>query len=117
MSEERQKSPRASKPQLSREGQKDRPSRDKINIQFARSLSSNGLESILQLELIRARTQNPPATEVSLPTEIIHDIKFRLRYYSTMFGEVDRKAFFGEKEEKGEKGEKGEGEEFDGGEG
>ncbi len=78
-----------------REGEprKTKP-RETVNIGFARSLSSSHLCTILQLELIRARSQKPPATEVNLPTEIVHDIKFRLRYYERFHGEVDRKKFF-----------------------
>jgi len=78
---------------------KPKKNRDTVNIEFARGLSSEQLNTILQLELIRARGQKPPAQEVTLPTEIIHDIKFRLRYYAQLHGEVDRKKFF---EEKGE---------------
>ena len=98
MSEER---PRGQRPPRDRKS-KEKPPRETINIQFARGLSSKELGTILQLELIRARSQKPQATEVSLPTEIVHDIKFRLRYYARMFGEVDRKKFFDEKEDQDE---------------
>ncbi len=80
-----------------REGDpKKRKARETVNIEFARSLSSSHLCTILQLELIRARSQKPPAAEVTLPAEIVHDIKFRLRYYERFHGEVDRKKFFSE---------------------
>lgn len=79
--------------------EKEKKDRRTVNIQFARSLTPDQLNTILQLELIRARSTDPPKTEVSLPTELVHDIKFRLRYYSTLFGEVDRKQFFGNKDD------------------
>ncbi len=73
--------------------------RETINIQFARGLSSQHLNLIMQLELLRARSQKPPATEASLPVEVFHDVKFRLRYYATKFGEIDRKKFFEDADE------------------
>jgi hypothetical protein len=76
-----------------RSGSVDRPrkpERTTVNIRFARGLSYDQLNTILQLELLRARSQSPPAKEVSLPTELIHDIKYRLRYYSENCGEVPR---------------------------
>jgi len=95
MSEERQNRNRSPKG-------KPKKNRDTVNIEFARGLSSEQLNTILQLELIRARGQKPAAQEVTLPTEIIHDIKFRLRYYAKLHGEVDRKKFFEEKDESDE---------------
>ena len=81
-------------------GQKrDKPPRETVNIQFARGLTAKELNTILQLELIRARSQKPAATECTLPTEIVHDIKFRLRYYAELHGEVDRKKYFEGKDE------------------
>jgi len=64
--------------------------RQTINIQFARSLSSQELIALLQEKLILARSEVPAAREVPLMTEIVHDIKFRLAYYARLFGEVDR---------------------------
>ena len=73
---------------------KSKKNRKSVNIAFARGLSSTQLGTILQLQLLRARGATPSSAEVTLPTEIVHDIKFRLRYYARLFGEVDRKEFF-----------------------
>jgi len=64
--------------------------RQTVNIQFARSLSSQELIALLQEKLILARSATPPEREVELMTEIVHDIKFRLAHYARLFGEVDR---------------------------
>lgn len=69
-------------------GYRPKPSRKHININFSRGLTSSELIAILQLELLRARNQTPEASEATLPTEIIHDIKFRLQYYSDECGEI-----------------------------
>jgi len=71
-------------------GPRRKPPREAINIQFARGLSSNELIALLQEKLIIARNQTPKATEISLITELVHDIKFRLGYYARVYGEVDR---------------------------
>lgn len=73
-----------------------RKSRGKINIQFSRGLSSRDLNTLLQHELLRARSCTP-TQEVRLPAEIVHELKFRLRYYSEMHGSIsdkDRESFF-----------------------
>lgn len=81
---------------------KDRPperrkphkaNRKTINIQFARSLSPEEMNVILQLELTRARTKEEAdqvkvTPEVTLPSELVHEIKFRLTYYSRTFGDI-----------------------------
>ena len=59
-------------------------------IAFARSLSSRDMVAILQHELLRARSHTPQA-EVTLPAELVHEIKSRLAYYAENFGEVERK--------------------------
>lgn len=76
------------RPSRPTQGERYKPSRRHVNINFARSLSSSELIAILQLELLRARSQKPEASEASLPTEILHDIKFRLTYYSEEAGEI-----------------------------
>ena len=80
------------------------PPRQSVNIRFARGLSSKELLAILQLQLIRARNQKPAETEVTLPTEVVHDLKFRLRYYSERYGEIDRKGLDDSEEEGGKDG-------------
>lgn len=66
-------------------------SKPKTNgIKFARGLSSRELVMILQHELLRARS-TIPESQVHLPTELVHDIKFRLEYYARAHGEIDRK--------------------------
>lgn len=67
--------------------------RQTVNIQFARSLNSKELCALLQEKLVLARGQEPQAAEVSLMTEIVHDIKFRLTHYAHQFGEVDRSIY------------------------
>lgn len=76
-----------------------RKNRETINIEFARGLSAEQLNTILQLELIRARTSSPPEPEVTLPTQIVHEIKFRLNCYKEIYGEPDRDEFFARKNE------------------
>jgi len=63
--------------------------RDSINIKWARDLTSEGLEDILQHELLRARSSVPPKTEVSLPTTLVHEIKHRICRYAELHGELD----------------------------
>lgn len=95
LTKELQMSDEENQPRGRRDGdRKKRKTRETVNIEFARSLSTRQLNTILQMELIRARGQKPAASEVSLPVEIVHDIKFRLRYYERFHGEVDRKGFF-----------------------
>lgn len=72
---------------------KQKKPRKTVNIQFARSLSSKELNALLQEKLVLARSQEPAAAEVSLMTEIVHDIKFRLMHYARQFGEVDRSIY------------------------
>ena len=72
---------------------KPKKPRKTVNIQFARSLSSKELCALLQEKLVLARGQDPQLSEVSLMTEIVHDIKFRLTHYAHQFGEVDRSIY------------------------
>lgn len=74
------------------DGYRNKPSRKHININFARGLTSSELIAILQLELLRSRNQVPEASEVTLPAEIVHDIKFRIQYYSDECGEISGSA-------------------------
>jgi len=69
---------------------KKKPPRQAYNIQFAHGLSGESLLDIIQLELLRARSSDPPQPEASLPTPILHEIKFRLKYYLEKHGEVER---------------------------
>lgn len=71
----------------SRPSKKPKPSREAYNIQFAQGLSSEDMITLLQHELLRARTSD---SEVTLPSSIVHDIKFRLVWYFKKHGEVDR---------------------------
>lgn len=95
---------RPSHPRTRKPNEEKAKDRRTVNIMFARGLSTDQLNTILQLELIRARSTDPPKTEVTLPTELVHDIKFRLRYYSSLYGEVDRKKFFGNEDEEKDDG-------------
>lgn len=72
-----------------RDGRNKKPPREAYNIQFAQGLSTKDLITLLQHELLRARTSD---SEVTLPTSIVHDIKFRLNWYMKNHGEVDRPA-------------------------
>lgn len=63
--------------------------RSSINIEFARGLCADQLETILQHELLRARAATPPQREISIPTEIAHEIKYRLIWYFEKYGEVE----------------------------
>ena len=74
------------------DGYRNKPSRKHININFARGLTSSQLIAILQLELLRSRNQVPEASEVTLPAEIVHDLKFRILYYSDECGEISSSA-------------------------
>jgi hypothetical protein len=67
-----------------------KPSRKKKNIQFARSLSYRELSAILQNALMEARNDGAAEGKVELMPEIVHDIKFRLRWYYEEHGEVKR---------------------------
>jgi hypothetical protein len=92
MNEDRDK-----QPQKPYQGERYKPSRRHVNINSARGLSSSELITIIQLELLRARGQKPEAPEATLPTEVLHDIKFRLQYYSEEMGEISesrRQAYF-----------------------
>jgi len=62
-------------------------SREAFNIQFAQGLDCHDLCSLLQYELLRARDKGG---EVVLPCAVVHDIKFRLRFYRNEVGEVVR---------------------------
>jgi hypothetical protein len=64
-----------------------KPPREAYNIQFAQHLPTEELLVLLQYELLRARDRKQ---DVSLPTAIVHDIKFRLGYYLDNYGEVER---------------------------
>lgn len=70
-----------------------KPSRKSVNIQFARGLTTDELNTILQLELTRARSKEEAddmkvTPEVTLPSELIHEIKFRMKYYGKTYGEI-----------------------------
>ncbi len=67
-----------------------KPSRKAKNIQFARSLSYRELTAILQNALMEARNDGADEGKVELLPEIVHDIKFRLRWYYEEIGEVKR---------------------------
>lgn len=65
-----------------------KPPRETYNIQFVRELDTLDIaDVILQYELLRARDAKK---EVSLPVEMVHDIKFRLKYYEERYGEIER---------------------------
>ncbi len=66
---------------------KQKPPREAYNIQFAQGISTCELITVLQHELLRARTSD---SEVTLPSSIVHDIKFRLGWYLNEIGEVER---------------------------
>ena len=68
-----------------------KPPREAYNIQFAQGLCGDAMLDIIQHELLRARSKKPP-TEATLPTAILHDIKYRLTWYLDKYGEVERDA-------------------------
>ena len=70
---------------LTDDGYKKKPSREAYNIQFAQGISTEDLITLLQYELLRARTAD---SEVTLPTSIVHDIKFRLGKYLKELGDI-----------------------------
>lgn len=78
-----------------------KPPRKSRNIQFARSLNSEQLTTLLQEKLLKARNSEPEDQEVPLMTELVHDIKFRLTYYARLYGEVDRDAYEATTEDRG----------------
>jgi hypothetical protein len=67
-----------------------KPPREAYNIQFAQGLSGEELLNILQYEILRARDKKQPGSEVALPTALVHDIKFRLKWYLERHGDVQR---------------------------
>lgn len=69
------------------EQENKKPPREAYNIQFAHGLSAEDMMMVLQHELLRARSTD---SEVTLPSSIVHDIKFRLGWYLKRHGEVDR---------------------------
>jgi hypothetical protein len=69
------------------EHENKKPPREAYNIQFAHGLSAEDMMMVLQHELLRARNTG---AEVTLPTSIVHDIKFRLGWYLENHGEVVR---------------------------
>ena len=72
---------------VGRGSRRQKTPREPYNIQFAQGISTGDLITLLQYELLRARTSD---TEVMLPTSIVHDIKFRLGFYLKKHGEVER---------------------------
>lgn len=67
-------------------------SRESVNIQFAQTLEEASLLDIIQNELLRSRAQSPPSQETSLPTTLMHEIKFRLNWYFEKYGAVPEEA-------------------------
>lgn len=71
-------------------GPPHKKSREAKNIQFAHGLSGRDLMTVLQHELLRARSRDPDCPEVTLPASLVHDIKFRLSQYISNHGEIER---------------------------
>jgi len=65
---------------------RQKPTRKKKNIQFARSLGSMELNAILQNALMEARGES--SNSCTLMVELVHEIKYRLRWYYEHHGEA-----------------------------
>ena len=68
-----------------RRNRRTKPQRETLNIQFANTLPTEDLLTLLQYELLRARDKGE---DVRLPQSIVHNIKFRLSKYFEANGEI-----------------------------
>jgi hypothetical protein len=61
-------------------------------IDWARSLTNEQMEAVLQDALLRARGAVPRTHEVVLTEEVVHELKSRLKRYDEVMGPAPRPA-------------------------
>lgn len=67
-------------------------------IEWARALSNEQMDALLQEALLKTRATSPRTHEVTLLEEVVHELKSRLRRYNEIMGELPQK----EEEEEGD---------------
>ena len=59
-------------------------------IEWARSLSNEQMDSVIQDALLRTRSMTPRTHDVILLEEVVHEIKSRLGRYHEIMGDLPR---------------------------
>jgi len=87
MSEIRDRRERRTPPPPNKKESKKKTSK---RIEWARSLSNDQMDAVLQDALLKTRAMAPRTYDVTLLEEVVHEIKSRLNRYHEIMGDLPR---------------------------
>ena len=70
---------------------KQKSASSSTRIEWARSLSNEQMDALLQEALLKTRMSNPRVHDVILLEEVVHELKSRLNRYHTIMGQLESK--------------------------